>query len=230
MLSTGCSICAEDVEIGHRLMGDDGSYRNVIELHRGLEQMVKITPVKGEPFVVNINHILSLIHTTSGNIVDISVKDWLLKNQTFKHCHKLYRSSSINFERSVEALPVHPWWLGIRIGLCNLTSENKYIPDIYKYSTVENRMEILAGLLDIDCHYANGGYYFISKSKQLSLDVVFIARSLGLAAYIKPSEKYSQDGVSGIYWRVTISGDLSMLPTIKHINRERLQKKNVLSD
>jgi len=50
----------EDVVVGDRLMGPNGEPREVLKLVRGVEEMVKIIPNKGEPFIVNKNHILHL--------------------------------------------------------------------------------------------------------------------------------------------------------------------------
>lgn len=107
---------------------------------------------------------------------------------------------------------------------------NKHIPNGYKINSREVRLEILAGLIDSDGSLSCGGYDFVNKNKTLSEDVVFLARSLGLAAYIKPCKKKCQTGVEGDYWRVSISGDCSTIPV--RIERkkcnERKQVKNVL--
>lgn len=58
----------QDVQVGDCLMGDDNTPRVVQELFRGEDQMVEITPNKGLPFVVNINHVLSLKFT---NLISI---------------------------------------------------------------------------------------------------------------------------------------------------------------
>lgn len=50
----------QDVTMGDQLMGDDNTPRTVQELFRGTDEMVQITPIKGDPFVVNKDHILSL--------------------------------------------------------------------------------------------------------------------------------------------------------------------------
>ena len=109
--------------------------------------------------------------------------------------------------------------------------ENKFVPKEYKISSKENRLEILAGLLDSDGSLDNGGFDYISKSEQLSEDVVFLARSVGLAAYIKKCRKECcNNGVWGIYYRVSISGDCSIIPNrIKRKKADiRKQKKDVL--
>lgn len=110
----------EDIVVGDRLVGDDGSERNVLQLCRGNDKMYRIIPTNGIPFVVNGNHILSLVRTDyhknnvpsklsytyakrkydydktkDGYVIDISVNDYIKTSSNFKHLHKLYRSSSL---------------------------------------------------------------------------------------------------------------------------------------
>ena len=116
------------------------------------------------------------------------------------------------------------------LGLLGTTSSTKFIPPEYKNASFENRKAILAGLIDTDGHYSNGGYDYVSKSEALATDVAFIARSLGLAAYVTQCEKRCQTGGGGVYYRVSISGDCSIVPC--RIKRKkaakRIQKKDVL--
>ncbi len=108
--------------------------------------------------------------------------------------------------------------------------ENKHIPLIYKVNSRENRLKLLAGIFDSDGHPTVENCDLVQKSKQLAEDVVFVARSLGLAAYMKPCEKTCQTGGGGTYYRVSISGDLSQVPTrvARKIVPPRRQKKSVL--
>lgn len=50
----------QDICIGDEIMGDDNTKRNVERLWRGESDMYKIIPKKGEPFVVNGDHKISL--------------------------------------------------------------------------------------------------------------------------------------------------------------------------
>jgi polar amino acid transport system ATP-binding protein/sulfate transport system ATP-binding protein len=108
--------------------------------------------------------------------------------------------------------------------------ENKHVPLRYKANSREIRLELLAGIIDSDGSPKHGCYDFISKFLQLAVDVCYVARSLGFAAYMKPCEKTCQTGNGGTYYRVCISGDLSVVPV--RIKRKKLaprqQIKNVL--
>jgi replicative DNA helicase len=115
-------------------------------------------------------------------------------------------------------------------GLRHKRSQDKFVPFDYKVSSRKNRLEVLAGLLDTDGSYKTGGYDFISKSKQLAEDVCFIARSLGLAAYMKECQKSCQNNFVGTYYRVGIFGNTDIIPCkIKRkIAEPRGQIKNAL--
>lgn len=105
---------------------------------------------------------------------------------------------------------------------------NKHIPQDYKINNRQNRLELLAGILDTDGYNSSNGYEFVNKNKQLAEDVVFLARSLGLAAYIKETTKKCQTGASGIYWRVFISGDCSVIPV--RIKRKKCTSRKQIKD
>jgi len=92
-------------------------------------------------------------------------------------------------------------------------------------------LQLFAGLVDTDGHMSRGyALDYISKSQILAEDFMFVARSLGLAAYMCSKQAYSQTGGGGTYYRVGVSGDLSEIPT--RIPRRkasvRRQKKSVL--
>lgn len=62
---------------------------------------------------------------------------------------------------------------------CNST--DKFIPDIYKYSSIEDRLAILQGLLDTDGYVSKDGMVveFYTTSQRLAEDVQEIVHSLG---------------------------------------------------
>jgi RecA/RadA recombinase len=114
-----------------------------------------------------------------------------------------------------------------KMGL-NVKSGYKFIPNEYKTSSIFNRLEILAGLLDTDGSYFSGGFDYISKSEVLSNDVAFLSRSVGLAAYVSSCEKSAYPGHCGTYYRVSISGDCSIIPT--RIERKKAKVRRQVKD
>ena len=96
--------------------------------------------------------------------------------------------------------------------LRNATGTAKFIPQPYLTASREDRLQLLAGLIDTDGSNSKNCFDFVNKSERLSRGVVFIARSLGLRANIKACIKRSQHGTAGQYWRVNISGDTHEVP------------------
>jgi hypothetical protein len=113
---------------------------------------------------------------------------------------------------------------------------NKHIPHIYKINNRQNRLELLAGIIDTDGSYSVKDKCFdiIQKNKNLSDDILFVARSLGYSAYQKECKKsclYKGEKKEGTYYRICISGNnLSDIPTkcIRKQAVERIQVKNNL--
>ena len=289
----------EHIAVGDTLMGPGSAPRHVLELHRGHDRMIEIRPLKGEAFIVNLGHILTLVRTNDGmparcrnrdgELVDISVADWLAASDNFRHLHKLLRMPVDFPDRDSPVLD--PYFLGVilgdgcivrnvsvttpdieivddlyrfaarlglrlrceqlsnseansyffvddrdhhnaligqlrGLGLFGKSSGQKFIPDEYRLGSREVRFAILAGLLDTDGHLMNGRCFeFVSKSRRLAEDVVFVARSLGFLATLREKEVKGR-----IYFRVHISGDLDEIPTrvLRKQAPPRKQKKNVL--
>ncbi len=115
----------EQVRVGDKLIGPDSKPRLVLSLARGREEMFRVTPTKGDSYVVNKSHILSLRMTGveggagtrgAGKIENISVSDYLEKNKTYKHCMKGWRTA-VDFESKEEIhWSVTPYILGLWLG------------------------------------------------------------------------------------------------------------------
>lgn len=291
----------EHIAAGDLLMGPDSRPRRVLSLAQGREAMYRIVPVKGDPYVVNASHILSLRKTPGSDglvlsdgthiprdadIVNVNVEVFARSNATVRHCLKGWRTG---VDWAWRPVPLDPYFLGVWLGdgdsrragvskpdepvleVCETVAaehglravrfisntcpsvrivgrkgrqENpvygklralgvvgrKHIPLLYKANSRTVRLQVLAGLLDTDGHMSHSGFDFISVDEQLSEDIAFLARSLGLAAYVSPCRKGCQTGVIGDYWRVSISGDCSIIPTrIKRKQAaQRRQKKRHL--
>ena len=304
LMQDGTTKAVEDISIGDKVMGPDGKPRNVIDLHTGWSEMLHVKPKKGEPFVVNKDHIFSLYVTpdkpnASPSYVDATHAQMRSRSKYFRHRAKLWRSGPISFIHDNEPLPIAPWVVGALIGdgalsegtpkFCTPDSEvvseitreaervgcevkkmkgertaptysiidakanrcvrneftrrlesigimgcrsgDKYIPHAYKTAAIEDRLEIIAGLIDTDGYLARSTYDWISKSETLADDMVFMCRSVGLAAFRFVCEKgIKSTSFTGTYYRVCISGDIDRIPVRlgRKKAKERKQKKNWL--
>lgn len=115
---------------------------------------------------------------------------------------------------------------------------NKHIPHIYKCNSRENRLKLLAGLLDADghLHKSKSGYEFTQslEHEQIINDIIYLARSLGFACYKnKKKTSWTYKGVKeyGEAWRISIFGNgIEEIPVLcprKKANQRR-QIKDVL--
>lgn len=68
------------------------------------------------------------------------------------------------------------------LGLLNTDSSTKFIPDIYKLSSVEDRLELIKGIIDTDGYCKGSSYELTLKSERLIDDVKFIIETLGMTA------------------------------------------------
>lgn len=98
------TIKVEDIKIGDSLIGDDGAPRQVLSLIRGFGQMYEVIPTNyDKPFVVNIDHILTLWKwnneqddevtsvSSIGKIIDVSVREYLQWQEEDKRLSRLFQ-------------------------------------------------------------------------------------------------------------------------------------------
>lgn len=103
---------------------------------------------------------------------------------------------------------------------------NKHIPQIYKTSSIEQRLELLAGILDTDGSLVDQTFVLNQKSDKISEDVVYLAKSLGFRVTYSKFESKSQNGTVGVYNKISIGGDTHRIPTkLKH--KRALKKEKV---
>lgn len=146
---------SSEIEVGDKLMGDDGTPRNVLHLSRGVSQMYKVIPVKGKAFTVTGNHILPLVRTNEkrnpkfpcqkkgGEIDFITVEDYMKSSKWFKHIHKLIRSKEIQSFDYDSHVSIDPYFLGLVLGDGGLkyqisitTADKECVDEIVKQSKI----------------------------------------------------------------------------------------------
>lgn len=102
----------------------------------------------------------------------------------------------------------------------------KTIPLWVKTATKDQRLAVLAGILDTDGSLHKNCFDFVNKQKPLVDGVAFLSRSLGLWA-TPPTEKKVE---KTSYWRTCISGNTDIIPTKveRKKGESRRQKKDTL--
>jgi hypothetical protein len=205
MMSDGSIELVENIKEGDFLMGDDSMPRKVLSIATGQDKMYDIIPVKGDKYTVNQEHILCLKASGNSETIEIAVKDYLKLSEEKKSMLKGYKVP-VNFEE--KKVPFNPYnigyWLGDGISKENQSDfikelnllNNKHIPMIYKCNSRENRLKLLAGLLDSNGNLDNTDSCFelYFEKETLMDDVIYLARSLGFACY-----KTEKIGIIHIY-------------------------------
>lgn len=175
VMSDGSFKNVEDIKVGERLMGYKGQYRTVLRLARGHEKMYRISPRRADSFVINENHILPLFNVVTKEIDNITVKDYINKSKHWKHIHYIITNDKeLEFENPFEPT-IEPYFFGVWLG----DGHGHNIPLEYQRMSVENRYQLLAGILDTDGWIEDSKYGFCSKSERLADDVVRLAGGLG---------------------------------------------------
>lgn len=116
LMYDGSTKAVEDVVSGDMLMGPDSSPRTVLSLCRGHGHMVTIKPVKGDPWTVNEDHILTIVLTpdsdSPASVHDIAIRDYEHETKTFRHRAKLFRPAVVHFP-PLNSPPLDPYFLGL---------------------------------------------------------------------------------------------------------------------
>lgn len=167
--------------------------------------------------------------TTSDNIIIEWLQEYCVNNSL--KLNKLkdkysYSLTSINGKNN---------WLLDEIKNLNLY-HNKHIPLSYKTSSYEDRMRLLAGLIDSDGYYdvKGKGYEIIQKNKELATDIYFLCNSLGFKAVIKDKVSTMRREDDSIYksivYRITFSPykEIPVLLDRKRYKNDRIITKNPL--
>lgn len=166
--------------------------RFAIEVSEGVEYRYKEIPI--EPYLLGLMLGDGAFTISKGNQAQLSsrAEDVLvyqkILGRPFKRVGNTEMSWLIDYPKFGEKAKI--------LGLHDKISDTKFIPDCYKYNSREVRLELLAGLLDTDGSVHDSGRpEFYTTSKQLALDVCWIARSLGYnATRWTRSPKYTYKG------------------------------------
>jgi len=155
MMSDGKIKLVQDIVVGDKLMGDDSTPRNVISLARGSEQLYKVIPTKGDPYIVNESHILSLkVSKTNqyhgkqnGDVVDLQLRDYLSLPKYHKESLKGYRVG-ITFPH--KDVPFDPYLFGYWLGdgtssKTQITTSDIEIVDHFRSKLSDINLEIIKG-------------------------------------------------------------------------------------
>lgn len=217
LMHDGSVRLVQDIVTGHLLAGPDKYPRRVSGVTAGIDTLYLIVPKKGMPWSCNSEHILVLHESVRGVQTEVAMQDFLQWPLARRKFAKLIRSAT-TFSAGTELVLV-PYLMGMLLGgpddasVCAVLdslfkydlapANSRFIPQQYKRATLQERYQIIAGLIDsVGQHDGRGAYDLVTKFERLADDVAFIARSVGLAAYVTAEAGY----------RVHISGRTEDIP------------------
>ena len=114
----------------------------------------------------------------------------------------------------------------------NVKCHDKFIPEIYKHGSIQQRLDLLSGLMDTDgCISCTGYSEFTSASKQLVNDFAYVARSLGIRCKIGKDKRVNRKieirgktYTSGLIYRVYINTSMVLAKDPQKV-KNALKKK-----
>ncbi len=93
-------------------------------------------------------------------------------------------------------------------------TNEKRIPEIYLLNSVENRYQLLAGLMDTDGTYMKdrGSMVITTVLENMAKDIKLLVDSLGFKSSLTLQNTSCQNGYIGTTWAITFSGNLDLVP------------------
>jgi phosphate starvation-inducible protein PhoH len=185
--------CKKEIEIyGYELIQSSNTINHRIRINKGKTNKkpcnIKLTNIITNNFVI-VKSAQWLSKKTNSNIDTIRYycrKKIIHNNVLYEYCDKKNHFQNY-FKTKIKEL-----------GLNQTYSYNKFIPDMYKFSSVQDRIDILNGLMDTDgtVKKTTGEASFTTTSKQLSEDIMEIIRSLGgrAVSYIRDRTQKLNNG------------------------------------
>jgi len=177
-------------EIMKTLVGHDGRKNHTIPLVNAVNFEEKNLPI--DPYVLGVllgdGGLSKEQIVSSPNALDLLDA---LKERLEDNCEiKKIKNSKVDYRIVYCSIKENP--LNIKLKSLNLKgtkSNNKFIPYEYKIGSINQRKELLQGLLDTDGYVSkNGSVYFYTVSDKLAADVTEIVNSLG--GIVKTSIKW----------------------------------------
>lgn len=104
---------------------------------------------------------------------------------------------------------------------------NKHIPRDYKFASVQDRLALVAGLLDSDGSLEKNYFTWSSANKTLAADMAFVCRTLGFKVVLKEFKVTNYP--ENTYYKLSITGEgLETIPTI--IPRKQASPRQQIKD
>ena len=151
---------------------------------------------------------------TKYSSVGIASRNLAINNNTLQaRCRRLSSVGDVqySFEKLNKTYTNPAKEIIYNLGILGTKAINKSIPNIYKYSSITDRLELLRGLMDTDgsVKESTGEASFCTISKQLAQDVIELVQSLGGKARLISRNRVGKTNILKKSNRVIISRHIS---------------------
>lgn len=218
-------------------------YRHHVPLPKPMNFHEQLLPI--DPYVLGV--ILgdgSFTYRSRGTLPRISSADEELVKRFSERLGTNYivrKSKSNNYtwlitfsSKSKDTLQKTQQHIGKELEKLNLRcrAEHKYIPDVYKFSSIEQRKELVRGLMDTDGTACKGRFTFTSISKRLRDDLAEVLRSLGYIVYLGVDDRgigkcqHSDGKAYALHVSTTDVKDIFSLTRKKNVHYEYEKSKS----
>lgn len=122
LMANGDIKMVQDIKVGDKVMGPDSKPREVLSFHSGNGTLYKINQSRGDSYVVNSNHILSLYRVKesigkgeykSAYLDDVPIEKYLAGNKQYRTDRRGYK---VTIHYPEQEVLLEPYYLGLWLG------------------------------------------------------------------------------------------------------------------
>lgn len=249
-------IPLQDLKLGDFLIGKDGKKTKVIQLHPiVIEDEYIIEFSDGEKISCNKEHLWEVYYYDE-KTRKCSIDTKILSTEELlniginapKGKHRFFVPKYKSIQLKEREYKIEPYIFGLYCGGCKLFCQylkdlncynKKYIPEEYKYGSIEQRIDFLKGYFDSDGSVnKDGESFFVQKDEQLMNEVKEIMTSLGITygfhSRIDYDKRTKKEYIhNSIHFRVSKENSLFELERkhnrLKDTLSDKMNKKAIVS-
>jgi replicative DNA helicase len=183
--------------------------------YKGYKVAVEFTekPVSIQPYFLGLwlgdsNSYLSQIRSGDLEAIEYLTEYVDSLNQSVSNYQQAQKTTNCSIESKID------FSIDSELRIHNLL-KNKHIPENFLINSTENRLQLLAGLLDSDGHYLvdSNGYEITQKNFELAKQIKFLCDSLGFRTSLTAKKaSISTIGFESEVYRIRIYGDVNKIP------------------
>ena len=191
LMYDGTIKLVQNIIPGDILMGDDSTPRNVLSTCRGRSTLYKVFQEGGMTYVVNKDHILSLVDSRTSKVVDISITDYLRLSSDEKQSLMGFKAQP-NFAHKPKCPYLDPYVAGILCarGSCGM------VPHYFRATDIESMTAFVNGVFHVVGKVVTKNHHKLQLTdRKLARHVCFMLTCIGYASKMRMigSEIYELD-------------------------------------